>query len=132
MTAGTWIAVASMAKARRIAETLDRFRLAGATAPERARPLDALGVATGAEVDALALTGVLVHDVAAGGWWLDEAAWVAHRDRRQPRKAVRLLLGFVALLLFIVAIGMIVVVRQAREVGDVAPDPAPAATRRIP
>ena len=131
MGAGAWIAIAAAARARRIAQVLDAFRVAGATAAERARPLEPLGLESDPELTTLARAGVLVHDTAMGGWWLDESAWIRHRDQRPPRKAVKLLLGFIAFMLALVAIGTIVVVRQERA-RRLPPPPAPPGAVRLP
>lgn len=100
---GAVVAIAAAAHARRIREVTDAFRLAGATAPERARPLDALGVTQASAVDELARAGVLVPGPGPDTWYLSEAAVIARRDRRVPRRVlvvlVLLLVATMALLL---------------------------------
>jgi len=111
MTTGALIAASAAAgRARRTGAVLDAFRLAGATAPERARPLVELGLTQSPEVVAFARQRVLVHDVSTDAWYLDEAAYIALRDVR-PKRAVRLLLMVVGLALAIVGIGMIALIR---------------------
>lgn len=109
MAAGGGAVIAAMAAARaqRVREVLDAFRLADATAPERALSLDEIGIAAAAEVAMLSEAGIVLQDPRTGGWWLSERAYVAHRDR-QPKKAMRTLLLFITITLLIVGIGMIV------------------------
>ena len=83
---------------------LDAFRLAGATAPERAVRLEALGLSRDDAFDRLVAAGLL-RDAGASGYYLDEAAVIARRDRKPPRGVwialgvmlVLLLIGFVVL-----------------------------------
>lgn len=104
---GAVIAAMAAARAQRVRDVMDAFRLADATAPDRARSLDEIGIAAPAEVAMLSEAGIVLQDPRTGGWWLSERAYIAHRDR-QPKKAVRVLLVFVSITLFIVGIGMIV------------------------
>ena len=78
------------AHAQRVQEVMEAFRRAGATAPERARSLAALGVAHAAEAEELARAGVLVPGAAPDTWYLSEAAVVARR-RTEARSARRVL-----------------------------------------
>ena len=96
MTHGAMIAIhAAAAAARARTHALDAFRVRGATAPERARPLVDLGLTA----DDRALRGLLAEGVVravdargratvigddfarVAGYYLDEAAFVAQRDR---------------------------------------------------
>ena len=77
---GALVAIMVAAHAQRVQEVTDAFRLGDATAPERARSLEALGVAHAAEAAELAGAGVLVPGPAAGTWYLSEAAVVARRQ----------------------------------------------------
>ena len=122
MTTGALlVANAAAGRARRLVAVLDAFRLAGATAPERARPLQQLGLTQSDEVIALARQHVLVHELATDGWYLDEAAYIAQRDVR-PKRAVRLLLVFVGIALAIVGVGMVMLIRTRPVVpGTVTP-----------
>lgn len=110
---GAVIAAMAAARARRVRDVMDAFRLADATAPDRALSLDEIGIAAPAEVAMLSEAGIVVQDPRTGGWWLSERAYIAHRDQ-QPKKAVRVLLVFVAIMLAIVAVGMVVLMRQPR------------------
>lgn len=83
------IAAAAAAAERR---HLDALRVAGATAPARARPPEELGLARDDAFARLAKRGVL-REAGNGAVYLDEAALIAHRDRRPPRAVVVLLLA---------------------------------------
>ena len=100
---GAVVAIAAAAHARRIREVTDAFRLAGATAPERARPLDALGAMSASAVDELARAGVLVPGPGHDTWYLSEAAVIARRDRAVPR---RLLVALMLVLVGVMAVGI--------------------------
>jgi hypothetical protein len=90
--------VAGGAAARATEDLLERFRVAGATAPDRAQPLDQLGITTS--------TGILVRYAQAGvicqtrpdRFYLDEAAYAVYR-RRNNRTAtvIALAAGLLAL-----------------------------------
>ena len=98
---GAVVAIAAAAHARRVQEVTDAFRLAGATAPERAQSLAALGLTHAAAVDELARAGVLVAGPGRETWYLSEAAVVARRDAPVPR---RMLVVLVIVLLATMAI----------------------------
>jgi hypothetical protein len=87
MAGGAVVAAAAAAHAKRKQDILDAFRLAGATAPERARPLAELGLAPNGEVEEFIKEGILVSAPRAGAWYLSEAAYVTRRDARGPRVA---------------------------------------------
>jgi hypothetical protein len=76
---GALVAILVAARAQRLQAVTDAFRVAGATAPERARTLAALGVAQAEEVAELARVGVLVPGPERDRWYLSEAAVVARR-----------------------------------------------------
>lgn len=105
MAGGAVIVAAAAAQRRRLAEVVEAFRVAGATAPDRARPLDEALSGHGAELSHLAQAGVLVAD--ADNWWyLDEVAYANwQRTRRQvlSRRAMKVLaLALVVVAVFIV------------------------------
>ena len=104
--AGSTVAIIAAARARRIREVIDAFRLADATAPDRARSLEFIGARHMDEVDVLGRVGVLVHDPRTGAWWLSERAYAEHRDQ-QSRKAVRVLLAVLAIALVLVAAALL-------------------------
>jgi hypothetical protein len=83
---------------------MDAFRLADATAPDRARTLDALGIAHTTEVDQLARQGVLVAGPRRDSWYLSEAAVVARRRTARPKRAVLLVV-----IVLLVALGAVLV-----------------------
>jgi len=85
MSGGAVVAAAAAAHQRRVRVILDAFRLADATAPERARSLDQLGVVPHAEVDELTRAGVLCPGPHGATWFLSERAYIAHRDARAMR-----------------------------------------------
>lgn len=92
--AGAVVAAIAAAHAQRIQEITDTFRVAGVTAPDRARSLAALGIPHAAEAEELARAGVLVPGPGSGSWYLDEAAVVARRQAgaRTPRWVLVVLL----------------------------------------
>jgi hypothetical protein len=93
---GAVIAAAAAAHERRLQAIVDAFRLAGATAPARAQPLDQLGLERTAEVEELVTKRLLVPVEGAGAWYLSESAYIARRDAG-PSRAVRILLVAIAL-----------------------------------
>lgn len=112
--AGAMIAIHAAAAAKRRTNVLDAFRVHGATAPDRARPLSELGISS--EEPALAemmSTGVIRAVDGRGrpavlgdpmsrveGFYLDEATFVASRDgRTMSRSDIRAILVIVALVL---------------------------------
>lgn len=110
--AGISTALIFAAHARRVQEITDAFRVAGATAPDRAQSLAALGIEHIADAEQLAQAGVLVPGRASGTWYLDETAVVARRraGSRTPRWVLVLLL--VLAVLGAIAAGVLVASRQ--------------------
>ena len=102
MAGGAVVAAAAAAHARRLQNILDSFRLAGATAPERARTLDQLGVGRDRELEELIDANVIVAAPSGAGWYLSESAYVARRDSGTGRLRQRLV--FVAVLAVVGAI----------------------------
>ena len=100
MTAAAVVAAAAAARRERMQRVLDRFRIADATAPERARTLMSLGMAESAELTHLIDSGVVVAGRAEGSWYLNEGAYVAHRDARRVHIRRRMVI-LVACLVFI-------------------------------
>ena len=107
---GAVVAIMVAAHQEKLRKVVDAFRLAGATAPERARPLPQLGLARDAALDELAQAGVLAYVKRDDAWWLNEAAYVARRDAR-PAKG-KLLALIVLLALLAVAAGTILATRH--------------------
>ena len=112
MLAASAAAAAAQAERRHV----DALRTAGATAPERARPIEPLGLERDAAFERLAARGILRE--ASGGVYLDEVAFIAHRDRPAPSQR-GLLIGLV-LLLVVMMVGLALLVRSRdRARGDV-------------
>jgi hypothetical protein len=99
MGGGAVVAAAAAAHKRRLQVVIDAFRLADATAPDRAQSLDALGVVQNAEVDELTRDGVLVPGPDSDTWYLSERAYIDRREARSQRAR-----GMMAILLVVVAI----------------------------
>ena len=81
------------------AAVVDAFRLAGATAPERAQPLDRLGLVDGEAVARLAGRGV-VRVAERHRYFLDESAVIADRSAshgRTPPPGLILVVGLLVL-----------------------------------
>jgi hypothetical protein len=86
---GAMIGVIAAASARADADLLERFRIAGATAPERAQPLDRLGVSDSPGVTRYLTDGVICRSPsAADRYYLDEVALAAYRRRKRPAMVV--------------------------------------------
>lgn len=89
---GSGAVVAAAAQRRKqLDRVLDAFRVAGATAPDRAVSLSHLGRGYG-EADELLRAGVLRAGPQRESWYLDESAYVAFRDVR-PNVALRVVLA---------------------------------------
>jgi hypothetical protein len=82
-------ALAAQQHALQVQEVTDAFRLAGATAPERARTLAELRIAHAHAAESLATAGLLRPGAAPDSWYLDEAAVVAQRQARARRARSR-------------------------------------------
>lgn len=102
MTALPAILAASASAAAAAAERrhLDALRIAGATAPERARPLEQLDLSRDDAFGRLAARGVVRQ--AGGGVYLDEVAFIAHRDRPAGSPRASLVLTLLLTLLVVV------------------------------
>ena len=101
MGAGAVMAAAAAgAKRRRMNAVVDAFRLADATAPERATSTADLGLRGSSEFDDLTTRGVIVAGSRGGTWYLSEAAFVEYRDGR-PVGAMRALAPFVLALIIL-------------------------------
>ena len=109
MAGGAVIAAAAGARRRRLAAVVQAFRAAGATAPDRALPLDEMLTGHAGEISRLANVGVLVTGPGDERWYLDEAAYAswqeAHRRARLRRVSTVLV---PALLLILLALWMTV------------------------
>lgn len=110
--AGAVVAAIAAAHAQRVQEITDAFRVAGATAPDRARSLASLGVEGNEVIDELARAGVLVSGRASGTWYLDEAAVVARRQAGARTPRWLLLVIIILAVLGAIAVGVLVAGRQ--------------------
>ena len=95
---GAVVAAAAAARLRRIQQTVDAFRLAGATAPDRSRRLEDVGVMEDGETRDLIVDGVLLPGPHEGTYYLSEVAYIYQRDARRGRLKV-VMVVMVALLL---------------------------------
>lgn len=80
------------AKQKRIQEAVDAFRLGDATAPDRARRLDELGIIENSETHDLVVEGVIVPGPREGTYYLSEAGYIYRRDDRRGMKAVAIVM----------------------------------------
>jgi hypothetical protein len=105
MSGGAVVAAAAAARRRRLQAVLDAFRIADATAPERARTLASIGTADSAELTYLIDSGVVAAGRSQGSWYLNEGAYVAHRDAKRVhiRRRMVILLGCVVFILGAIA-----------------------------
>ena len=101
--AGAAVAAIAAAKQRRLQEVVDAFRVGDATSPDRARPLESLGVAHLEDADELMVDGVLLPGPQPGTYFLSEAGYIVRRDRRMTLKsgvvialAIMMLFGILA------------------------------------
>ena len=132
MTHGAMVAIqatAAAAAAKARTQVLDTFRIQDATAPERARTLAEIGLASDDAavrdliaagvlrgVDARARLTVLGDSIdRVAGFYLDEQAYIAHRDgtsARSSRQAVLLACSVVLVALGLAALAVIIVNRS--------------------
>lgn len=82
---GATVGIIAAAAARADADLLERFRIVGATAAERAQPLDRLGVSDSPGMTRYLNDGVICRSPsAADRYYLDEVALAAYRRRKRP------------------------------------------------
>ena len=116
MVHGAMIAVQAAAAGEAKKKVVDEFRIRGATAPERALPLPELGLSDDASVGELISSGVIrgvdprgrptvinYEDARVAAYYLDEGAYIAHRDRGvgSRTRAVLIVLAIVGALLLL-------------------------------
>jgi hypothetical protein len=110
MGGGAVIAAAAAARRRRIQAIVDAFRLAGATAPDRARTFEELGVNVGDRVTRdLIQDGVLLPVGLEGSWYLSEAGYIAHR--KAVARNIRTAVIIVLLLAILIVLGVTMLVQ---------------------
>jgi hypothetical protein len=101
---GAAVAAIAAAHIRRIRDTLDAFRVAGATTPGNATRPETLGLSDlGREVGELTDAGALRPGAQPGTLYLDEKGYIAWRDRRNMRARVSVA---IVLLFAMVALGI--------------------------
>ncbi|MDB4883173.1 MAG: hypothetical protein JWL95_1939 [Gemmatimonadetes bacterium] len=82
---------------------VDALRMAGATTPDRAMTLEALGIrAEQSETRELIRDGVLLPGQSANSWYLSEKGYIAHRDARARRARTALLIVLFIVLALVV------------------------------
>jgi hypothetical protein len=89
------------ARERRIRNIVDAFRLGDATAPDRARRLEDLGIVADNEARDLIVEAVLVPGPREGTYYLSEAGMIYRRDERKGLKAI------IAVAVVILALGLL-------------------------
>jgi len=105
--------IAVAGNAARVAEDLlERFRLADATALDRARSLPQLGLSPDAPGLARFAAAGVIRQTNTDRFFLDEAAYAAYR-RRQPRLAMAIAIAF-GLMAIGIAIAAATMVRAPR------------------
>ena len=95
------------ARQRRIQEIVDAFRLGDATAADRARRPEDLGIVEAGEFRDLLVDGVLVPGSREGTYYLSEAGMIYRRDERKGLKAI------VAVVVVILVLGALLFMRTA-------------------
>jgi hypothetical protein len=94
------------AKQLRVQRVVDAFRLADATAPDRARRLEDLGLVDGNETRDLIVEAVLLPGPRDGTYYLSEAGMIYRRDDRKGLKAL------IIVMLVVLAIGALFLSRM--------------------
>jgi hypothetical protein len=94
------------ARQLRIQKVVDAFRLADATAPDRARRLEDLGLVPGGEARDLIVEAVLLPGPREGTYYLSEAGMIYRRDERKGIKVI------IIVALVVLAIGALFLTRM--------------------
>jgi hypothetical protein len=97
MGAGAAAAVIA-ARQRRIQEIIDAFRLADATAPDRAKSLDTLALTPHGELQSLIADGVLMPGTREGTYYLSEIGYIYRREDKRGLKAVLIVMAVLLLI----------------------------------
>jgi hypothetical protein len=106
----TVMAAAAAARRRRMQEVVDAFRVGDATSADRARPIESLGVAQVREVDDLIADGVLAEGREPGTYYLNEAMYIAARERLVPRRKLLVVMA----ILLVVGAGMLAILARGQ------------------
>ena len=83
------------ARQRRIQEVVDAFRLGDATAADRARRPEELGIVQAGEFRDLIVDGVLVPGLREGTYYLSEASMIYRRGERKGLLAIAIVSAIV-------------------------------------
>ena len=89
---GAAVAAIAAARQRRIQEIVDAFRLADATAADRAKGLETIGLTHSGELQDLLVEGVLMAGTGEGTYYLSEAGYIYQRSDRRGLKAVAIVM----------------------------------------
>jgi hypothetical protein len=100
---GTAAAAVIAAKQRQIQEIIDAFRLADATAADRAKSLDTIGLTHSGQLKDLLVEGVLMSGPREGTYYLSEPGYIYRREDRRGLKAV------VIVMIIILVIGVLLI-----------------------
>ena len=92
MAGGGAVVAIVAARQRRIQEIIDAFRLADATAADRAKGLETIGLMHSSELQNLIVEGVLMQGAHEGTYYLSEASVIYRRDDRRGIKAVAIVM----------------------------------------
>jgi hypothetical protein len=95
---GAAVAVIAAAKQRRIQEIIDAFRLADATAADRGKTLETLGLTHNGELQDLIVEGVLMPGTRDGTYYLSEIGYIYKREDRRELKIVAIILIAMAII----------------------------------
>jgi hypothetical protein len=102
-------AVIIAARHRRMQETVDAFRLGDATAPDRAKSLETLGLSHDSDTQSLIVEGILMPGAREGTYYLSEIGYIYKRDDRRGFKAVAIVM------LIVLAIGIVLIPMAIRQ-----------------
>ena len=95
------------AKQRRIQEAVDAFRLGDATAPDRARRLEELGLTPSDETRDLLVEGVLRPGQTEGTYYLSEPGYIYRRNDRKTLRVIAIV-SVMAIIIGILVFGLAV------------------------
>jgi hypothetical protein len=90
------------AKQRRVQEAVDAFRLGDATAPDRARRLEELGLMASDETRDLLVEGVLRPGHIEGTYYLSEPGYIYRRNDRKGLRAIAIISALLVIIGFLV------------------------------
>ena len=108
-------AAAAGAAAKQMADTLERFRVADATAPDRAQSLESLGLQQVGVVARLAATGIILPGTRAGRFYLSEMALAAYQRQQAGRQRIIGAAAFaIAIACMLAGVVMVLTARHVR------------------